>query len=147
MSGLTLRDIREQLAASLDDRIAGFTVRAYPGDGVNGQCIFIYPGSGNYVDYWESYGASGLSAVHLQLQIRTTAADDASAQMVIDELLSSGAGNGRSLIDALRSNKTLDGTVADVMPGSPQMAQFGPDGPFGAVVPVDVYVNKIGGPA
>lgn len=146
MSGLTLRDIREQLAASLNDKISGFTVRAYPGDGVSGQCIFIWPGADNYVDYWESYGASGLATVHLQLQIRTTAADDASAQIVIDELLSSGSGNGRSLIDAIRSNKTLGGQVADVMPGASQMAQFGPDGPFGAVVPVDVYVNKIGGP-
>lgn len=147
MPGLTLREIRESLAASIEAQVAGFTVRAYPGDGVNGQCIFIYPSPDGYVDYWATFGGPiGLAVVHLELQIRTTAADDASAQMVIDELLSVGTGNGRSLIDAIRSDHTLDGTVDDVMPcATPsRMAQFGPEGPLGAVVPVDVYVRKNG---
>jgi len=147
MAGLSLRAIREAFADSLRERVEGFNVSAYPGDGRSTPRISIFASGSDYVDYWLSFGSAGLAGIHYELWVETSAADDASAQMVLDAVLSAGDGNENSLIDAIRENNTLDGLVDDIVPTTSRIAQFGADGPIGAVVTVDVLIRKQGAEA
>lgn len=108
MSGLTLTEIREALAATIRAGIDRQTnVYAYPVGDPKLPCITVEPDTGDYVDYWVSFGAGGLAAVRLALVLEPGGNDPVSAGMRLDDYLSAGTGNGSSVIDAVLADRTL----------------------------------------
>lgn len=110
MSGLTLSEIREGLAAQLRANLdRGVTVDPYSNVGVTGYPrITIDYSEGDFVDYWGTFGSAGLATVRFTLRIEpgdsNTRADVAKR---LDDFLSVGTGNGSSVIDALMQSPSL----------------------------------------
>jgi hypothetical protein len=123
---VNLGDIRVALADLLNT-IPG--VRGYPrrvdnyatstGDGLS--AVMVVPGN-PYVAYYENGTMTGsvvggLGTVRMMLQVRVPRADEVSAQIRVDELISSGTGEARSIYDTIRPadlQQRLGGLVDDV---------------------------------
>ena len=70
MSGLTLGDIRNALAATITAGVDRQTnVYAYPVGDPKFPAITIEPDSGDYVDYWLSFGSAGLAAANKDVAV------------------------------------------------------------------------------
>jgi len=139
--GLTLREIREALAATIRDGVEReTTVLAYRAVSSSFPLIVLEPDS-DYVDYWQSFGASGIAVVRLSVVIVPGKADE-SARIRLDDFLSAGTGNGSSVVDAVVADPTLGGVVRTVQVGAVSVSD-GDGGPV-AVIPVTVFVGKIG---
>lgn len=137
MSGLTLPTIREALAAQLKANIArDVTVRAYP-PAAAGPSITIRSAS-DFLDYWVSFSAAGLSTVRFDLVIDPGGADLESALRRLDDFLSAGTGNGSSVLDAVLADLSLGiaGATTHI-----QGASADSDSASG-VVTVEVHVMK-----
>lgn len=139
--GLTLREIREALAAAIRDGVEReTTVLAYRAVSSSFPLIVLEPDS-DYVDYWQSFGSSGVAVVRLSVVIVPGRADE-SARIRLDDFLSAGTGNGSSVVDAVVADPTLGGVVRTVQVGAVSVSD-GDGGPV-AVIPVTVFVGKIG---
>lgn len=139
--GLTLREIREALASTIRDGVEReTTVLAYRAVSSSFPLIALEPDS-DYVDYWQSFGSSGIAVVRLSVVIVPGKADE-SARIRLDDFLSAGTGNGSSVVDAVVADPTLGGVVRTVQVGAVSVSD-GDGGPV-AVIPVTVYVGKIG---
>lgn len=139
--GLTLREIREALAAAIRDGVEReTTVLAYRAASSSFPLIVLEP-DGDYVDYWQSFGSSGVAVVRLSVVIVPGRADE-SARIRLDDFLSAGTGNGSSVVDAVVADPTLGGVVRTVQVGAVSVSD-GDGGPV-AVIPVTVFVGKIG---
>ena len=140
--GLTLREIREALASTIRDGVEReTTVLAYRAVSSSFPLIVLEPDGGDYVDYWQSFGSSGIAVVRLSVVIVPGRADE-SARIRLDDFLSAGTGNGSSVVDAVVADPTLGGVVRTVQVGAVSVSD-GDGGPV-AVIPVTVYVGKIG---
>lgn len=141
MSGLTLRDIREALAQTITAGISRQT-NVYPygvGD-PKFPAITIEPDSGDYVDYWLTFGSAGLAAVRLVLVLEPGGNDPVSAGIALDDYLSAGTGNGSSVIDAVLADRTLGLAGCDCVITSASVDAT----TVTARLSVSVTVNKIG---
>ena len=108
VSGLTLGDIRNALAATITAGVDRQTnVYAYAVGDPKLPAITIEPDSGDYVDYWLTFGSAGLAAVRLVLVLEPGGNDPVSAGIALDDYLSAGTGNGSSVIDAVLADRTL----------------------------------------
>lgn len=144
MSGLTLGEIRNALATTIADGIDRQTnVYAYPVGDPKLPCITIEPDSGDYVDYWLSFGAAGLSAVRLVLLLEPGGNDPVSAGIALDDYLSAGTGNGSSVIDAVLADRTLGLTRCDCVITSASVDPV----TVTARLSVTVHISKIGASA
>ena len=124
---MNLGEIRAAIADLLNT-IPG--VRAYPyrrdnyatatGDG--NTAIMVVPGD-PYVDYYGENatmtGAAlgGQSDVRLMLQVRVPRVSEEAAQIRLDELISTGTGEARSIYDTLRPNDHEPQTLAGLIEG------------------------------
>lgn len=140
MSGLTLSEIRDALADQIADYLGdGTNVRAYPVD-CPPPSVLIEFDSGDAIDYFLTFGSSGLAEVRFSLVLQVGGSDPVSAGRRLDDYLSVGTGNGRSLIDAVMSNRTLGLTGCDVVVTSCE-----PDSQsITARVGVTVHISKQG---
>lgn len=144
MSGLTLGDIRNALAATITAGVDRQT-NVYP-YGVGDPklpCITIEPDSGDYVDYWLTFGSAGLAAVRLVLVLEPGGNDPVSAGIALDDYLSAGTGNGSSVIDAVLADRTLGLAGCDCVITSATVDAT----TVTARLSVSVTVNKIGAAA
>lgn len=106
MSGLTLADIREALADQIRSNVdRQITVATYPTD-VPPPSVML-EADNDYVDYWLSFGSSGVAAVRFVLVVEPGGTDPKSAAIALDDFLSAGTGNGSSLVDAVMADTTL----------------------------------------
>lgn len=144
MSGLTLGDIRNALAATITAGVDRQTnVYPYPVGDPKLPCITIEPDSGDYVDYWLSFGSAGLAAVRLVLVLEPGGNDPVSAGIALDDYLSAGTGNGSSVIDAVLADRTLGLAGCDCVITSATVDAT----TVTARLSVSVTVNKIGAAA
>lgn len=141
MSGLDLKAIHEALAAQIRngiDRSAGFTVKAFPSESSR-PAIEVWP-DGNYVTYFGTFGASGISEVNLVVRVLLSGANRETEWKTACDLLSAGTGHSSSIVDAVIADMTLGSAVASAFIGD---AQWNPED--GAVdFPVRVVLNKQG---
>ena len=113
---MDLRAIRE----AISERIAtvpGVRPVAFAPDTVStGNAVLVVVGHGDpYVNYHEAFN-KGLAMVNMTLSPYVPMNDPRSAFAVLDELVSSGTGSPRSLIDALMdSDRTLGGVCSDLV--------------------------------
>jgi hypothetical protein len=113
---MDLRAIREGLAERLAT-VPGVRVEAFPPDQVNpGNAALLVVAMGEtYVDYHQAF-AQGLAIVNVILSPYLPMVSPRSAFASLDELLSSGTGQTRSLIDALMgTDRTLGGVCSDLV--------------------------------
>jgi len=132
------RALAAQIDAYIDD---DWNVSAYPNAGMEFPAIEVWPGS-PYADHAKTFGATG----HAELQVEVRLfLDGANAETVfkrVTRALSVGTGHGSSVIDAINSDRTLDGTAETLVVGP---ADWEPDGLSAVIsVPVAILVRKSG---
>lgn len=113
MAGLVIGTIRAALKTRLDAATMTRSVAVYDycddRDAVTQYpCIFI--GHADPIEYAVTYGAQGIAQMSFEVEVRTQAADNRSAEKVLDDLLSAGTGATSSLYDAICADRTLGGT-------------------------------------
>ena len=146
MAGLDVVAIHEALADQLRTHIdREFTVRAWPMSDSPRPKIELWPGN-PYVTYWSSMGATGTSDLTIEIRWFLTAGNPETAFRRQAELLSVGTGHGASIAAAVRVDKTLGGAVADAYPREATWDIDEDDGGLTGSLPVEIIVNKIGGP-
>lgn len=139
MAGLTLADVRAAIGAQLAANIEGQTNVDVDNEGKPAPVLRLSLAPGDAIDYWQTFGSSGLAAVRFHLTIDPAGADQSATQR-LDRYLSVGTGNGWSVVDALMSDKTLGG-VADTM----QVEMFDNDPlQVTATLLVTVHIRKQG---
>jgi len=140
---LDLKAIRTALAAQLTANIDRQTnVYAYEVDSPSYPYVIVRPAA-DYVGYFGSFGPNGVADVMLELEIATIAGDPISMGMAMDAYLSSGSTFGSSVVDAVHTDRTLGGTVADCVALSASVDPLG-DFPLTATVPVMIRAKKSG---
>lgn len=143
MSGLDLKAIHKAAANKITAGVADagdFTIKAFPST-VPRPAIEVHPAE-DYITYFETSGPEGLAVVRLVVKIYLAAANSETEWMEMARLLSAGTGHTSSVIAALMADHTLGSVVTTSFVGD---ASWNPqDGTVD--IPVEVRVNKIGGP-
>lgn len=143
MSGLTIGAICEALKAQLDANLVGRqqNVYAYPVPTPKVPSITIEPDSGDFVDYFQTMGATGLSALRLVLVMNPGPSTDAQSMFIrLYDYLSAGTGNRSSVVDAVMADKSLGGVVDSC---TVLRAEVDVDS-VTARLPVQILVRKVG---
>jgi hypothetical protein len=137
---LTLSTIR----AAIGEQLRAFTEREInvdvDGEGKPAPVIRVQLAESDPIDYWQTFGSSGIAEVRFNLVV-DPAGVDRSAVIRLDDFLSVGTGNGSSIIDTLMANKTLGDVVETIhMSG---VSEYDPDA-VTAVLPLRVVCRKQG---
>lgn len=106
--GLTIGTIREALAAQIRNNIAAdCTVDAYPTGTQTTSPRITIELQRNPIDFWMTFGRSGLATLRLDLIVEPSASDISHAAQRLDQFLSVGTGNTWSVVDAVMQDRTL----------------------------------------
>ena len=134
------RALAAQIDAYLDD---DWNVAPYPFAGEDFDRIEVWPGS-PYVGYFATFGANGRADVLLEVRVEVVGNDAETVFKKITRALSAGSAHGSSVVDAVMSDRTLDGTVEDckAMQGEWSVDEGGLSAM--GVVPVEIVVSKSG---
>jgi len=141
---LELAAIRTALVDKIRATVArDVNVYPYPLQNPNLPSVTVTAGgSGGYIDYQVTSGTSPVCDVYFTVTVVATAADEVSPQIVVDDLLSAGTGQGSSLIDALIADRTLGAVVQNLHIGtaSTPRTQVDDSGAFTVSASVDVRI-------
>lgn len=114
---MNLQEIREALRDTLNavDGVRGYDY--VPGTLVTSSAgatavVVAAPPDGPYVEYLHA-SMGGQVRVNFELRVYVQLVDMPSAQRRLDELLSAGTGETKSLFDGIRVDASLNGTVMD----------------------------------
>lgn len=111
---LDLVAIRGGIVGALDTidglNVAGFATDSPPPP----PAAIVMPGSDNGVDYHLSFGR-GLCKIPYRVVLLAARDNPAGSQDLLDGYLSAGTGQTSSVLDALYADKTLGGTVDDLV--------------------------------
>lgn len=107
---LTLSTIRAAIRAQLEANIAREVNIDVDGEGKPAPVIRLELAPSDPIDYWVTFGSSGISAVRFEL-IVDPAGVDQSAVRRLDDFLSVGTGNGSSVMDAVYVDPTFGGVL------------------------------------
>ena len=122
-----------------------FSYLAFPDRGTLGNKIEVWPGSGDYIEYWGTFGPDGVKSVNVRLRIQTVMGDAVTAGELIAELVSAGAGAERSIWEALLADKTLGGVAETIaVPGTVEYDVDDETYAHVAWVPLQVVLRKSG---
>jgi len=145
VSGFTIGEIREAVASQIKQTVS-HDIAAHPywrRDLTAGglPCVIVIPGT---VTYFDTFGATGLGDINLELLVCAAASDDTSAQRTLDQMLSYGGSNNYSVIAALIADRTLGGAVSDCTPLTATYAAppAEPGGIWTATVPLRIFLRK-----
>jgi len=135
------RALAAQIEAYIDD---DWNVQAWPMSGYEFPLIEVWPGQGGYAGYFSTFGANGRADVMLEVRVFVDGSDPETVFKRITRALSVGSAHGSSVVDAVMSDRTIDGTVQDARAMSADWIIRG-DG-LGAEgrIPVEVVVLKSG---
>lgn len=107
--------IHRALAAQVADYITDdWNVAPWPFSGEPLDLIEVWPGD-DYINYWSTFGPNGKADLMVRLRLQIAAGDAETAFKKITRALSVGTGHGTSLVDAVMSDPTLGGTVANAI--------------------------------
>ena len=141
MSGLDLQAVHEALADQIRNNIAdagNFTIKAYPST-ADRPVVEVWPDA-NYVTYWGTYGAAGISEIRLVVRLLLSGANPETEWKTVARLLNAGTAHPSSILDAVHADVTLGSVVENAFIGD---ATWNPED--GAVdIPVIVRVKKSG---
>lgn len=143
-----------QAVADLASTVPG--VRGYPyrndsfvasgGDGL--AAAMLIPGE-PYVEYLRAM-SGGQCEIHLVMQVRVPVVAEEAGQRRLDDLVSAGLGEARSIVDAIKPDdlpQTLGGLIEDLKIDEVRMgAEPGPDGAtryFGADFNIDILARRV----
>lgn len=112
MSGLTISEIREALAAQLVANLDRETNVSIRGETKPSPCITIDFAPSDYIVYDRSFGNTSID-VEFELMIDANGSDKQSITLRIDDYLSAGRGNNSSIVDAIDVDNTLGDVVED----------------------------------
>lgn len=137
-----IQAIRRALAEQIRAGIADDTdVFAYPSEDPPPPSIAVWPGSGEYVNYFTTMGPNGNADLMFRLRVEVMADSIESMQIKLDRYLGSGDGNDSSIVDAVMADRTLAGTVGDCVVLTGVMGD--PDTePNIAWLPVQIILSK-----
>jgi len=139
-----LEDTFTALAAQIKAGISrDFNVEPWPNSKAVLPLIEIWPDS-EFISYFETFGSGGRSDVRAIIRIYTTTANAKTELKQVSDLLSTGTGEGSSIIDAILADKTLDGNVETV---NVLNARATVDQQSGAVIPelpIEIVLTKTG---
>lgn len=118
MAGLHIPTIRTALKTRLDAATMTRPVAVYDyvddPDAVT-QYPFIFMGHAEPIGYEITFGSQGIAELPLRVEVRAQAADNRSAEKVLDDLLSAGTGATSSLYDAINADRTLGGACRTLL--------------------------------
>ena len=141
MSGLDLAAIHKALADQIRANVAisgAFTVVPFPSTTAR-PTIEIHPGS-PWVNYFDTSGADGVSDVNLTIEVYQTRGNSESEHIERCALVSAGTGFASSIVDAVMTDRSLGGAVADAV-----TLNVSVDPENGTIsIPVAIMVHKIG---
>lgn len=104
--------------------------------------VTLYPGAGEHINYFESFGPAGIVTLNLRAKIEVDG-DPESQFIKISDYLSIGTGNNSSVIDAIHFDKTLGGLVDQCVALTAQWADPDTD-PGVAWIPIRIVAKKVG---
>lgn len=112
------------------------TVYAFPIDDPHFPCITVYPGDGTYLNYAMSFDGEADLMLRLKLDV---SGDAESMAIQICTYLSTGTGNGSSIVDAVNQDRKLGGVVENcqILTSEWDAAE-----PGVAWLPVAIYLNR-----
>jgi hypothetical protein len=140
-----LKAIHEACAARIEAGVArDWNVAAFPFSGMPLPLIEVWPGSGDYIAYWGTFGATGTADLVLDIRIQVATGDAETTFIQITDMLSVGTGHTSSVVDALMEDKTLGGTVLTLRALSARWTPDGDDLGSVAVIPVEIVLRKAG---
>lgn len=140
-----LKLIHEACATRLNAGIArDWNVAAFPYSGKPLPLIEVWPGSGDYIAYWGTFGASGTADLVLDIRIQVATGDAFTTFKQITDMLSVGTGHTSSVIDALMADKTLGGTVETLRVLTGRWPVDDDNLGSVAIVPVELVLRKSG---
>lgn len=140
MAGLTIIDICEAVGAQLRATIGRETNFDIDGSGAPAPVIRLQLQPSDPIDYWVTFGSTGLSELRMELVVDPGNVDQSATRRLYD-YLSVGTGNPSSIIDALMSDKTLGGVVETVHVSG--VSEFDPI-KVTATLPLQVVCRKSG---
>lgn len=112
---MNLKALRTALVATLHD-VNG--LRAYPYEidqiPAGEATVAIVTIGEQGIDYQQAF-RGGLAIVDINIELHVQASSERAATERMDDLLSSGSNENRSVIDALHRNRTLDGLVGGMV--------------------------------
>jgi hypothetical protein len=139
---MNITDIRRALAHQVAVGI-GRTFTGYPYD--SGACLppcVVVTAGDPYITYHVTSGDNCIVELELQLEVRCASADQQSAQIVLDDVLTPGRSNGNSIIEAVEADNTLSGTVGNCWVSSASAPFENENGYFVSVLDVHILTNK-----
>jgi hypothetical protein len=144
MAGLTLQGIRTALADQIRTAVnaSGRETNVYgtrPSAEPQYPYIIIDPAA-DYLDYWQSFGAAGVSTVRFELEVNPAGSDALSAGVALDDYLSAGTGNTASIVDAIMATPTLGLAGCSCVPHTVTVDKD----MVTAIIAVEVNISKIG---
>lgn len=141
---MDLDAIHRALAAQIAGYISDdWNVQPWPLSGYDWPLVEVWPGD-PYVGYFATFGASGRADVLLEVRVEVDGSDPESVFKKITRALSVGSDHGSSVVDAIMSDRTIDGTVQDVKAMSASWEPLGDGLAARGVIPVEIVVLKSG---
>lgn len=143
-------EVHRALAKQLSENLKvlnNFNFLAFPDASTMGtdNKIEVWPGTGDYIEYWGTFGPDGVKSVNVRLRIQTVMGDAVTAGELIAELVSAGAGAERSIWEALLADKTLGGVAETIaVPGTVEYDVDDETYAHVAWVPLQVVLRKSG---
>ena len=136
---IDLQAIHRALAATIRAGIERDTnVYPFPQADPTFPCITVYPSDDVYLNYAMTMDAEADLMLRLKLDVD---GDAESMAIKICDYLSTGTGNGSSIVDAIAANRTLDGLVENCVTLTAEWAD--PDSTPGvAWIPVAIYLDR-----
>ena len=101
------RALAAQIKAYIDD---DWNVAAWPFSGMDYPLIEVWPGS-PYHQHSETFGPNGHGVLNVEVRVMVDGANAETAFKRITRAVSVGSAFGSSVIDAIASDRTLDGTA------------------------------------
>lgn len=143
--GADLKAIHEACATRIEAGIArDWNVAAFPYSGKPLPLIEVWPGAGDYIAYWGTFGASGTADLVLDIHIQVSTGEAFTTFKQITDMLSIGTGHTSSIADALHEDKTLGGTVQTLIVRSARWEVDDDNLGSVAVIPVEIVLRKSG---
>jgi hypothetical protein len=141
-----LEPIHRALAAQIKTYLTAngrdTNVDPFPSESTIYPSITVEPNPSGYIpSYFDTFGPAGYVDLYLRLRIEVNADSWESEAIKITDYLSVGTGNGSSICDAIRSDKTLAGLADDCYPYE---VEWSPDEPNVAFMSVKVLAKKSG---
>ncbi len=134
--------VGERLVVAIPDPFAVYDIEA---DHTNPPCAVIRPSDdGPFIDPWGTFGDSGLCEAMFTVTVVVPFVDDRTAYRQIGEYLSTGAGNERSIFQALQNNRLGDRVAYVHVIGiaAPAPRAFGDARYLAADIPIRVCLGR-----